>query len=225
MQRLFVVLVALYCAGIAHAQLFSTDAVEPLSLIAPAPAMNSAAEQDDFATILSVHAHRTPADCDKANSDANLNPVHLFGQDAALLTNREVEAAGRLLADASNTVGVFVGHLKDHWHRARPPERDPKRFKNCIPTHESYSYPSGHSAIGMSWGLVLADLYPEKSASILARAEAVGWARVIGGVHFPSDVKAGQELARKIYLKVRERPEFQAKLAAFKQRARALSSP
>ncbi len=64
--------------------------------------------------------------------------------------------------------------------------------KPGTPTKPSWSYPSGHSLWGYSMALVLAAMLPEKRDAILARGRQFGWSRVVGGVHWPSDVAAGR---------------------------------
>jgi acid phosphatase (class A) len=60
------------------------------------------------------------------------------------------------------------------------------------PMRPSWSYPSGHSLWGYSMALVLAAMLPEKRDAILARGRQFGWSRVVGGVHWPSDVAGGR---------------------------------
>ena len=49
------------------------------------------------------------------------------------------------------------------------------------------------------WAELLADMFPFRREEILERAERAAWGRVIGGVHFPSDVVGGKRLAM-VYL-------------------------
>jgi acid phosphatase (class A) len=67
----------------------------------------------------------------------------------------------------------------------------------CTPDEEAMlrtdgSYPSGHTAIGWGWGLILSELAPERAEAILARARAFGESRNVCNVHWRSDVIAGR---------------------------------
>jgi acid phosphatase (class A) len=68
---------------------------------------------------------------------------------------------------------------------------------SCTPASEPVlahdgSYPSGHSATGWTWALVLAEIAPERADSILQRGRAFGQSRAICGVHWQSDIEAGR---------------------------------
>ncbi len=56
------------------------------------------------------------------------------------------------------------------------------------------SYPSGHAVVGALLAIVLAEMVPEQRAALFAFGWDYGEARVISGVHFPSDVEAGRIL-------------------------------
>jgi len=56
------------------------------------------------------------------------------------------------------------------------------------------SYPSGHAVVGTLLAIVLAEMVPEQRAALFAFGWEYGDARVISGVHFPSDVEAGRIL-------------------------------
>ena len=55
------------------------------------------------------------------------------------------------------------------------------------------SYPSGHTAIGWIWALILKDLFPDRLAAILNRGYQFGVSRMICNVHWHSDVVAGRK--------------------------------
>jgi acid phosphatase (class A) len=54
------------------------------------------------------------------------------------------------------------------------------------------SYPSGHTTLGYSVGIVLAALIPDKAQAILARAVDYGYSREVCGDHYHSDVDASR---------------------------------
>src|SRR5947209_20328887 len=78
----------------------------------------------------------------------------------------------------------------------------------------SYSYPSGHSTRGALDAILLAQMVPEKRAEIFARGWDFGLSRVVGGVHYPSDVEAGRIDATAIVAIMMQNAGFQTDLAA-----------
>ena len=57
--------------------------------------------------------------------------------------------------------------------------------------HNSPSYPSGHTTAAFAAATVLSHLIPEWKHHFIEHAIENGYARVYGGVHFPSDVERG----------------------------------
>lgn len=76
------------------------------------------------------------------------------------------------------------------------------------------SYPSGHSLLGWSWALVLAELVPDHADAVLTRGREFGDSRVVCGVHFQSDVTAGRTLASAMMSKEHADKGFLADLKA-----------
>ena len=132
-----------------------------------------------------------------------------------------VQLVNRALRDVSAT--TFAA--KEHFQRPRPYQRLPLHRvcgEEKPPKPEAHpmggsSYPSGHSAYGWAVAMVLARVAPEHADALMARAEDYAESRVICGVHFPSDVEAGQVIAAAVVARLGVDPDFQADLA----RARA----
>jgi acid phosphatase (class A) len=80
----------------------------------------------------------------------------------------------------------------------------------------SFGYPSGHSARGTVYALLVAELFPDKKDAVLAIGRTIGWDRVLIGKHFPTDVQAGRVLGQAIYRELSANAEFQHDLAEAK---------
>jgi len=90
----------------------------------------------------------------------------------------------------------------------------------------SPSYPSGHAAVGAMDAIILAQMVPEQRSALFARGWAYGDARVIGGVHFPSDVEAGRILGTMLVSVLEQDARFRAdRDAARKELRSALGYP
>jgi acid phosphatase (class A) len=88
----------------------------------------------------------------------------------------------------------------------------------------SFSYPSGHSADGYVAALLLVDVMRDgpldtidRSGTILARGVRFGTNRMVCGVHYPSDVAAGQAFAKALYGAIAKTPDFIADLACARE--------
>lgn len=94
-------------------------------------------------------------------------------------------------------VGPPIGITKAKWQRPRPFIANPAQATCIVPTEAlraSGSYPSGHSAAGWGWGLLLAEIAPDKADALLHRGFDYGESRIVCGVHWASDVSAGRAL-------------------------------
>ena len=88
--------------------------------------------------------------------------------------------------------------------RARPSSRDTS-LSTVIPNPASPSYPSEQAVVAGAASSILAYIYPNDAQRFNDLAEAAGRSRLIAGVNYPSDVKAGLELGRKVAAMVIER--------------------
>lgn len=100
-----------------------------------------------------------------------------------------------MIADMSEG---FLMHLKGHFDRARPYQLGPLLGKNIhmfLSDPRTPAYPSGHAFEAYLFALILGDEYPRYAPEFLALADTVGATRIIGGVHYPSDITAGRTAA------------------------------
>jgi membrane-associated phospholipid phosphatase len=88
--------------------------------------------------------------------------------------------------------------------RARPSSRDTS-LSTVIPNPASPSYPSEQAVVAGAASSILAFIYPKEAQRFNDLAEEAGRSRLVAGVNFPSDVKAGLELGRKVAAMVIER--------------------
>ena len=86
----------------------------------------------------------------------------------------------------------------------------------------SPSYPSGHATVGALMAILLADLVPERREALFARGWEYGDARVISGVHYPSDVEAGRMLGSLLAGLLQQDARFRADLGAVRSELRTV---
>jgi acid phosphatase (class A) len=81
---------------------------------------------------------------------------------------------------------------------------------------EDGSYPSGHTAIGWAWALILSEIAPEQTDAILARGRTFGQSRVICNVHRQSDVIEGRFMGSAVVSRLHAEPAFRAAIETAK---------
>jgi acid phosphatase (class A) len=100
-----------------------------------------------------------------------------------------------------------VSKLKYRFGRSRPFQRAAD-LNPCLGRIGGTSYPSGHAALSRMYALVLSNLAPERRKEFMARADEAALYRVIGGVHYPSDIAAGKKTADILYRRFLTSPVF-----------------
>src|SRR5262249_22413526 len=106
---------------------------------------------------------------------------------------------------------------KDHFLRNRPWVVD-TALKSCSKEDAPQSsYPSGHSTMAFSMAVILAKLEPAKAAAVMARAYDYANNRLVCGMHYRSDVVAGQALGTAVALKLMNLPAFRTEFDAAAQ--------
>ena len=108
-----------------------------------------------------------------------------------------VSARVERLADVAPDALEEPGSLDEFRAACAPgqPPHSPRRIAEVDPQRGITSYPSGHSAFGMSCAILLAAMVPEQRDALFVRGRDYGLARLIVGAHYPSDVEAGRVAA------------------------------
>ncbi len=188
------------------------------------PAGDSAVAKAELATVLHDQAVRTPADVDRCRREDGLSPwlfADVLGDGFA---HRSFPATDRLLRSAEVDALYFADTAKERWERPRPPAVD-GRVHPCVGRQLTGSYPSSHAARGIVWATLLAEVYPDRKQQLLDEGKRIGDDRVIAGIHFPSDVAAGQKLGAALAERLLADPGVRADLAKAKAEAAATPVP
>ncbi|TPG60519.1 phosphatase PAP2 family protein [Roseomonas nepalensis] len=100
--------------------------------------------------------------------------------------------------------GVACWDAKYAYWAIRPFQLDPE-FRTAFPTPNHPSYPAAHSCYSSASAGVLAHLFPADAEPLAILAREAGDSRVWAGIHYPSDVAAGQRLGRQVAARAIER--------------------
>jgi len=221
----YVVLISGFCLLYplaASATLLEPSQVDASKLLPPPPAAGSAEEKAEFDELRAIAARSTPEMRAIAARDAKDETPDIFNTAIGFdLASRP--ATFKLLKMVVEEEDGDTKGAKAFFHRERPYAADPS-LKTCTPVKPGKaptSYPSGHASLAFSMGVVLASLMPEKSQAILARSAEYAEHRLVCGVHFRSDIVAGQQFGTVLALKLMQNPQFQAQMNLARAELRA----
>jgi hypothetical protein len=214
-RLLLTFLLLIPAAAFAKAPLFHylpPDAVDVRTFLSGPPAPGSPENNADLRAVLARQQSRTPSEIARARSEATFTPAAFGTVLGKGFTDANYPITFALLNAAGSDAELISESTKNFWKRPRPPLQD-HAIHPVIPCPTSFSYPSGHAMRGALWSAILAELVPSHKTALLARGAQVGEDRIIAGVHFPTDVAAGQKLGRYLATRFFASPTFQRDLA------------
>ena len=191
-----VLIASLFASGSVIAQP-ACPAVEPpdlSSLLLAPPCDSCAITKAELAELQTLQASRTPDMVAHATADYTRTIERFLAGMNPPITVKSVGAADHLFECAAKTAEDAVDKAKLKFHRTRPyklPGNGLQVLKR-IAADDSPSFPSGHATFGAVTGLVLSQMVPELREAISTRIEDFGFSRLVSGVHFRSDVYAGE---------------------------------
>jgi len=192
-----------------------------LALLPPPPAVGSAALALDEEVSTKALALRGTPRWALAAEDAVLKFPEAAGTFSCALgapvTEQDTPHLYMLLRRSMTDAGLSTYAAKNNYLRVRPfmVNKEP----TCTPDEEGHlmkdgSYPSGHTALGWAWALILTEIAPDREDAILARGRAFGESRVICNVHWYSDVVEGRLMGSATVARLHADPAFRKDLDA-----------
>jgi acid phosphatase (class A) len=210
--------------GILEGYLAKEEIPNSLKLIPPPPEEGSAAFQLDQAVAEKYAALKDENRKKQAAEDAVLAfPDAIKSFNIVLNVKISPETTPHLymilrrtLADA----GLSTYSAKNHYQRVRPFMVNNAPI--CTPEEEEMlrkdgSYPSGHTAIGWAWALILSEVFPEQADVIMERGKEFGISRNVCNVHWHSDVVYGRMMGAVTVAVLHSNNEFLIDLEAAKK--------
>lgn len=194
---------------------------DSLALLPAPPAAGTAAFANDLAVSRASQKLKGTPRYELAVSDADLSFPHTSGVfSCALGVNISQQTTPRLYLLLQRSMidgGLATYAAKNHYQRIRPFVH--YQEGTCYPKDEAAlrkdgSYPSGHTAIGWTWALILTELAPDSSDALLARGRAFGESRLICNAHWQSDILEGRAVAAGAVAKLHADPVFRADMQA-----------
>ncbi len=199
-----------------------------LELIPPPPEKGSAAMAMDEEVSRKALKLRDTSRWNLAIDDANLHFPEAAGAFSCALgipiNEKDTPHLYMILRRSAGDAGLSTYQAKTHYQRKRPFMEN--NAPVCTPEDEEKlrkdgSYPSGHTALGWAWALILTEIAPERADAILARGRAFGESRNICNVHWHSDVAEGRFMGAATVARLHADPVFCAELEAAKSEYKA----
>lgn len=202
------------------------QAPDSIAMLPLPPASGSAAEARDVELSKVALAAQGSARWVLATADAELTkPSSTAAMSCAAgfaIGEKETPAIQRLMRRVTRDLGMSGAAAKRQYSRARPFMTN--NAPTCTPDWEPLlrkdgSYPSGHSAIGYGWGLILAEIVPERATQLVSRGIAFGDSRRFCNVHWAADVEAGRTTAAAMLARLHADKAFQKDVKAARKEA------
>jgi acid phosphatase (class A) len=195
---------------------------DAMATIPPAPKAGDPRNDLDWAIFKATRSLEGSERWALAQNDDNYRPSALLKDFScavgAELTAENAPTLTRILARTTADAGAAAQRAKEVYQRTRPYLSNPGNI--CIERTDglasSFDYPSGHGSLGWVTGLVIAQLAPDRSTPVLARARAYGESRVVCGVHNMSAIEAARTNGASVFAALQGSQEFQAAMATAK---------
>ncbi|RCL45558.1 MAG: phosphatase PAP2 family protein [Halieaceae bacterium] len=195
--------------------------LDSAAFVPPPPSEGSARQEADDAASEALRRLEGSARWDQATMDADLHfPAATSIFACALgttISEAQTPALYRLLKRSLTDLGLATYPAKKAHQRPRPFLINGGAI--CTPEERELletdgSYPSGHSAIGWGWALILSQLAPERAEALLSRGRDYARSRMVCNVHWMSDTEAGMAVGAAAFARLQNNELFQATMAA-----------
>ncbi len=165
----------------------------------PAPPANSSVQtRAELDYLLTLQHNRTPED---VRSSLYMSNVFQTSGDVGRLIGywkgaEQLPLTDSLFSNVAQDANYFLWSLKFKYERVRPYILEPKIHD----LEESFaaSYPGGHVTYAYIYAYIYEELAPEFTDLFISNAYAMGHAREMIGVHYPSDNEGARLFARQI---------------------------
>lgn len=187
-----------------------------LKQIPAPPQAGDALDKADLDFTVALQAGATPTEIAHAIQSAGFTVFTFSEVLGPEFTAAKYPRTAAFFTRLEVTANDVKNELKDHFKRLRPIDAHKDVVKENVPYEAGYSFPSGHSTRSWLYALVLGQLDPADRLALLRSAAQVGLDRVIGGMHYQSDVVNSRAASELIFECLMKEPDFVKDLDALK---------
>ncbi len=124
-----------------------------------------------------------------------------------ILNKHGLEFPDEIFKKSWKIMSPVIKNLKYKFNRARPYQLAPLYNIEIkvieTKSHKTPAYPSGHTAYAALGAYILSAKYPEYSSEFFSQVSSAGMARMLQGVHYPSDNEASMIISGAIWENIR----------------------
>jgi len=125
------------------------------------------------------------------------------------LSDLNLEFPHKIFDKSWKILNPIIKNLKNRFNRPRPYQLAEYYDVDIdvieTKTHHTPAYPSGHTAYAALAAYILAAKYPEHSSQFFYQVSIAGMARMLQGVHYPSDNEASMVITGAVWEDIRYR--------------------
>ncbi len=200
-----------------------------VALIPPPPVLGSAAFAHDEEVARATFGLRDTPRFKLAVSDFDLKLSKLTDDFSCALDAQITEAnapyLSTLLRRSFSDLALSSYAAKNYYRRKRPFQQN--QGPMGVPEYRARlekdpSYPSGHTAVGWGFALILSELWPDRADQLLARGRAFGESRMVVNHHWYSDVVWGRVVGAATVAQLHADPTFRADMDAARDEVAAV---
>jgi membrane-associated phospholipid phosphatase len=176
-------------------------------VIGPPPPIGSTAFEQEMQIVLWLQRTRTPEQVAFVEEPLDLPRfVPILGASLLQVDGLELQ----------ESLDAIIDEVRDEYDTVKAVYDLPRPFQVDDRVHPVgdarpvASYPSGHAIRAVIYARMLSEIFPEHRDALTDFALQIGYGRVIAGVHYPSDVIAGQKLANAMADVIVEQDAFKA---------------
>lgn len=162
------------------------------------PSLGTPEADGERGALVWLHHTRTTKDVARVWKETSPTPECFAEAVGADVTSAARPLTHALMRDATREAITIVLALKNRFARPLPyqtyPGIDPAIPP--VPPRGEGSFPSLHATLGTVLAQLFAQFRPERAEAIRDKGRLLGSDRVMAGLHYPSDVEAGQRLGK-----------------------------
>lgn len=188
-------------------------ALDLAALLPAPPAPDSPTTRIELDQILALQTARTPEQAARCVRIEN-EDLWLFGSEVVgpWFTADHLPKTAAFFAQVREDFIAVNRAAKALHPRRRPPFVD-ARIKPCVEYKDTGSYPSGHGIQSSLWAGLLAEIFPDHAGAFFLRAATTRNYKAISGVHYPSDLAAGQAVGEALAGELLKTPSVKERIA------------